>query len=77
VLEDLNRIDPKTLSDRVEDLRKVPTDDSDVDTLHLSDTAEDATIKVDPIDSDEYGNRQDGEDEEDEEDGQLTPDQAQ
>lgn len=49
VLEDLNRIDLSKLSDRVEDLRKVPKDfDSDADTLHLSDTADDATIKVDP-----------------------------
>ncbi len=49
VLEDLNRIDPTSLSSRVEDLRKVPSDfDSDADTLHISDTAEDATIKVDP-----------------------------
>jgi serine/threonine protein kinase len=45
-LEDLNRIDPAKLSDRVEDLRKLPTD-SDLDTLHLSDTVDDATIKVD------------------------------
>ncbi len=76
-LQDIEHLDPTKLSDRVEDLRKVPSDDSDVDTLHLSDTADDATIKVDAIHSEEYGNLKDGQNEAGNEDGQLAPKQAQ